>query len=207
LSSTTDEAHFPGFGAAVRSAAAFPLDQGLVTSCLDASKRPNDGLFARALEGSIRVLTAKERAALAPTTGHVAESVAELILGQLGFTVFGDQTGPGGHGVDLLVLDASQSRVFAVEVKGTLQARRWPRLSRGTLAQMTAGWLDNTDNPGMSGWELTSAAIYGAVLLISFPQTSYKLLLTTDFERLWPVLEDTDLADLGWLEEATGISF
>jgi hypothetical protein len=204
MSPASEGEHFLGYGDAVRRAAALPLDRDLVTTCLAPRERPGDALFWSAWEGSLQALSGKERATLAPTTGHLAESVAELILDELGFTVFGDQTGPGGHGVDLLLLDPSGERLFAVEVKGTLQSRRWPRLSRRALAQMSAPWLDKADNPGMSEWGFTSADLYGAVMLISFPQASFKLLFTADFARLRPVTESTDLDDLAWLDDTGG---
>lgn len=195
---------FASFGAAVRSAASFALCDNTVTSCLDLRKRPGDRLFHRAWRESLSVLSAAERAALAPTTGHVAESVAELILDELGFQVVGDQSGPGGHGVDLLVLRPEGTRLCAVEVKGTFQPRRWPRLRRGTLAQMSSGWLDKADNPAMTDWDLTSADVYGAVLLVSFSQACFRILLTADFVHLRPVTEGTDLIDLGWLDAPEG---
>jgi hypothetical protein len=62
-------------------------------------------------------------------TGHVAESVIEVLLDRLDWRVLWHFTGPGRHGVDLLFL-TSGDKVAAVEVKGTLIARRIPRLSR-----------------------------------------------------------------------------
>jgi hypothetical protein len=195
---------FVSFAAAVRSAASLALSDETVSSCLNLKERPGDRLFQRAWRESLSALSAAERAALAPTTGHVAESVAELILDEFGFHVVGDQSGPGGHGVDLLVLCPDGARVFAVEVKGTFQPRRWPRLRRGALAQMSSGWLDKADNPGMNDWDLTSADVYGAVLLVSFAQASFRLVLTDDFVHLRPVKESTDLIDLRWLDEPEG---
>ncbi|MBE0528832.1 MAG: hypothetical protein IH629_06485 [Thermoleophilia bacterium] len=195
---------FASFSAAVRSAASFAFSDEVVTSCLDLASRPGDRLFHRAWRESLSVLSVAERATLAPTTGHVAESVAELILEELGFQIVGDQSGPGGHGVDLLILCPDGTRILAVEVKGTLQPRRWPRLRRGALAQMSSGWLDKADNPGMTDWGFTSADVYGAVLLISFAQGGFRLLFTSDFEHLRPVTESADLADLKWLDEPDG---
>lgn len=197
-------AGYVSFGSAVRSATSFPLSDETVALCLDVGERPGDRLFHRAWTESLAGLSPTERAALAPTTGHVAESVAELLLDELGFQVVGDQSGPGGHGIDLLVLCPGGSRLVAVEVKGTLQARRWPRLHRGSLAQMSPEWLDKADNPGMLEWDLGSEDIYGAVLLISFAQRAFRILFTDDFAHLRPVFDSAALSDLTWLEERDG---
>jgi hypothetical protein len=189
------------FGRTVRSANCFSLDDKLVARCLDLEEKPGDRLFHRAWKESLSGLSRVERAALAPTTGHVAESVAEIVLGKLGYQVIGHQSGPGGHGIDLLVMCPEGSRLVAVEVKGTLQPRRWPRLRRGELAQMSPRWLDKPDNPGMLDWDLTSEDVYGAVLLISFSQRAFRLLFTDDFVRLRPVMDSAALSDLSWLDE------
>lgn len=85
--------------------------------------------------------------AIAGVTGHVAESVAELLLGEIGWRVLWHFVGPGRHGIDLLFL-APGDVVVAVKVKGTLVGGRVPGLSRRELAQMSAAWIDKADNPG-----------------------------------------------------------
>jgi hypothetical protein len=58
-------------------------------------------------------------------TGHVAESVAELLLDRERWQVLWHFPGPGRHGIDLAFL-TSDSKVTAVEVKGTLVCRAHP---------------------------------------------------------------------------------
>jgi hypothetical protein len=47
---------------------------------------------------------AERRGALGGVTGHVAESVVEIVLESLGWTPVWHFLGPGRHGVDLLLL-------------------------------------------------------------------------------------------------------
>jgi hypothetical protein len=121
-------------------AAALPLASAMVEGCLDLDQVA-DRVFARAWRESLTALSpAERRGALAGVTGHVAESVVELLLADLGYQLLWHFTGPGRHGVDLIVLCPSMERVVAVEVKGTLRPRYWPRLSRRELVQMSGAW-------------------------------------------------------------------
>jgi hypothetical protein len=80
------------------------LARDIVLGCLDEAS-PVDELFRKAWSHSLRALTAREKAAIAPITGHVAESVAQLILqDELGYKVVWLLEGPGTRGVDLIVL-------------------------------------------------------------------------------------------------------
>jgi hypothetical protein len=110
-------------------------------------------------------------------------------------------TGPGRHGVDLLALAPCGNRVLAVEVKGTLRPGVWPRLSRGALAQMSAAWIDKTDNPGMAEWDFNSDDVYGAVVLVNLADRLYRVGVTSDFNVLRPVNARAQLADLAWIDE------
>ena len=111
-------------------AAPFPLASTMVEGCLDLDQLA-DQVFARAWRGSLAALSpAERRGALAGVTGHVAESVVELLLAEVGYQLLWHFTGPGRHGVDLIVLCPAGERVVAVEVKGSLRPRYWPRLSR-----------------------------------------------------------------------------
>lgn len=123
---------------------------------------------------------------VAGVTGHVAESVTEVILDRLDWRVLWHFTGPGPHGVDLVFLTPSDE-VMAVEVKGTLVAGRIPRLSRREMTQMSAAWVDKADNPGMAELELQSADVYGAVAAINFADMTWRMALTSDFSVLSPV--------------------
>ena len=124
----------------------------------------------------------ERRGVLAGVTGHVAESVTELRFDGWGHSMLWHFEGPGRHGIDLLALDPAGERVLAIEVKGTLRSRRWPRLSRRTLTQMSADWVDKHDNSGMQNWELVSENVYGAVVLINFADRLFRVGMTADFQ-------------------------
>ena len=181
------------------TAAILPVSPELVAGCLNLDD-PTDRLFARACRHTLAALTSSERrGALAGVTGHVAESVVELLLDALGYAPLWHFTGPGQHGIDLLVLSPSQTQVVAVEVKGTLRPGYWPRLSRREQLQMSGAWVDKADNPGMVNWELHSEDVYGAVVLVNFAAMAYRAAFTTDFQHLQPVQDISQLADLAWL--------
>ena len=112
-------------------------------------------------------------------------------------------TGPGRHGVDLLVLTPA-GQMVAVEVKGTLRSGRWPRLSRRDLMQMSAAWIDKRDNPGMAEWDLGSEDVYGMVVAVNFPDRALRIAVTADFEHLHPVSALDDVLDLSWLSSSRG---
>jgi hypothetical protein len=96
------------------------------------------------------------------------------------------------------VLCPSGERVVAVEVKGTLRARYWPRLSRRELVQKSGAWIDKTDNPGMANWDLRSHDVYGAAVLGNFAAMAYRAAITDDFSHLQLVRSLDQLAD-GWV--------
>src|SRR2546423_11306491 len=79
----------------------FPLERGVVLDCLDLEKRPQDVPFATAFEQTLQALEpAGRRGALAGISGHMAESVTEVVLERLGWTPVWHFVGPGRHGVD-----------------------------------------------------------------------------------------------------------
>lgn len=159
-----------------------------------------DRLFLRAWRSGLTSLDPDlRRGVLCGVIGHVAESVAELLLADLGYQLVWDQTGVGGRGIDLLALSPDGEHLVVVEVKGTLRPGRWPRLTNRGLRQMSAAWLDGVDNVGMTTWGLTSEDIYGAVFAMNFATMQYRVAMTADFVQLLPVLEPSQLADLTWL--------
>jgi hypothetical protein len=185
----------------VTRARELPLERSTIASCLDANARPSDAIFQTAFEESLTALRPAQRSgALAGITGHVAESVVELVLEGLGWTPVWHFIGPGRHGVDLLLLGPGAERLFAVEVKGTLRPRRWPRIRRGELTQMDVGWLDKADNPAMTDWGVTSDDVYGGIVLVNFADLLYKVALTSDFANWRPIERLEQLAVLDWLE-------
>jgi hypothetical protein len=187
----------------LRRATPFPLERTAVTGCLDLHDHPSDAIFAMAFERSLAALAPLERrGALGGITGHVAESVVEVMLADHGWSPVWHFIGPGRHGVDLLVLDPGQKRLFAVEIKGTLRPRHWPRLKRSELTQMAVEWLDKQDNPAMHDWGLTSADVYGGIVLVNFQDLLFKVTLTADFSVWYPVVCLEQLDHLDWLDGA-----
>jgi hypothetical protein len=167
--------------AALRAAVARPLAQPLVAHCLDL-ERAVDVRFDTAWRQTLDALQPHERGgALAGVTGHVAESVVELLLAEIGYHPVWHFTGPGRHGVDLLMLSPQADHVLAIEVKGTLRAGVVPRLSRRAVLQMSAAWVDKADNPGMAEWQLDSADVYGAVIAVNFADMTLRVVVSTDF--------------------------
>jgi hypothetical protein len=172
----------------------------VVAGCLDVDARPTDAVFEAAFERSLAALApAERRGALAGVTGHVAESVVEIVFGGVGWTPVWHFLGPGRHGVDLLLLGPNAEHLFAVEVKGTLRPRRWPRLRPSELTQMEVGWLDKSDNPAMSEWGVSSEDVYGGIVLVNLHELLFKVVLSSDFVSWRPVMRLEDLEDVDWL--------
>jgi hypothetical protein len=181
----------------LRQAAAFPVDTATVADCLDPSSA-SDSLFARAWRSGPASLTRAERSAVAGITGHVAESVTEILLDQLEWRPLWHFTGPGRHGIDLALL-TPDGNIVAAEVKGTLVARRIPPLTRRELAQMSAEWVDKADNPGMAELDLRSTDVYGAFSVINFADMTWRIALTANFSDLCPVTHAEQLTGLNWI--------
>ncbi|WP_445149842.1 hypothetical protein [Baekduia sp. Peel2402] len=171
---------------ALRHATAHPLDRAVVAGCLDLSD-PVDARFHRAWTGSLAALPRHERGgALAGVTGHVAESVASILLVDAGCELLWQFSGPGRHGVDLVVLTPGE-RVVGVEVKGTLRPRHSPRISRRAVLQMSSAWIDKADNPGMASLQLTSDDIHGAVITMNFADMVVRAAATSNFAAFAPL--------------------
>jgi hypothetical protein len=185
----------------LRRAVLFPLDRKSVNACLHFRKRPVDKVFWEAWRHGLASLPMEQRSgSLAGATGHIAESVIELLLEPYGYVPIHHFVGPGQHGVDLLFLTPDTEAVVGVEVKGTLRGGRWPRLSRTEIQQMSAEWIDKPDNPGMHEWGLGSADVYGAVAQVNFSDMVWRMAFTTDFKELQPVTEEGQIADpVTWL--------
>jgi hypothetical protein len=181
----------------MRQCAAFPVDAALVIGCLDRASAV-DSLFTRAWTSGPGSLTRAERSAVAGVTGHLAESVIELLLDRLEWRALWHFPGPGRHGIDLALV-TPDDKIVAVEVKGTLVARKIPRLSQRELTQMSAAWVDGADNPGMAELELTSADIYGAVAVMNFTDMAWRIAMTANFSALCPVTQIEQLTNLSWI--------
>ncbi len=184
---------------ALRQATAFPVDTATVSDCLDPSSTA-DSLFARAWRSGPASLTHAERCAVAGITGHLAESVTEILLDQFEWRPLWHFTGPGRHGIDLALL-TPDGNIVAAEVKGTLVARRIPRLTHRELAQMSAEWVDKANNPGMAELGLRSTDVYGAVSVINFADMTWRIALTANFSALHPVTHAEQLTGLNWIPQ------
>ena len=196
--------------ASLRAATPFDLPADLVMSCSDSAAnevkvQKLEERFRLAVTTSLASIpTADRTSRLNGITGHVAESVVASLLEELGFTPLQHMVGPesGGHGVDLLMLTPGFEAVFSIEVKGTLQRGRWPKLTRGEVAQMTAEWLDKSDNPGMADHDLVSDDVYGAVVLVNFARKQWKVAVTADFSSAYAITDTAQLEDVEWLVDA-----
>jgi hypothetical protein len=183
--------------AALRRAPAIGFEQSVVDGCLDL-RDATDARFHTAWSQSLDAVDRRERGgALAGVTGHVAESVVELLLADVGCHPVWHFTGPGRHGVDLLMLSPAADHVLAIEVKGTLRTGRMPRLSRRATLQMSAAWVDKRDNPGMAEWDLQSADVYGVVIAVNFADMAVRAIVSHDFVGWRSVATLIDLVDLG----------
>lgn len=189
----------------LRSAAPIRIERDFVeTHILPTDARPlGDDLFAAALRDGLETLPLRQRrGALSVSTGHIAESVVESLLVEVGYTPIWHFEGPGRHGVDLLMVTPAFDGVLAIEVKGTLSARRrWPRFRSTELNQMTPAWLEKADNPGMREFGFRAEDLYGAIVLVSFSALAVKSAVTADFLRLRAVTDWESLVDLAWVEE------
>lgn len=182
----------------------FRIQRDVVLGCID-EEQPTDRLFRRAWSQSLTVLTRRQKAAIAPVTGHIAESVVQLILqDDCGYNVVWLLDGPGTRGVDLIVLPPAGDKVIAVEVKGTLRRNHWPKVSGRLLKQMTQEWLDKPDNPGMGEWGLTSLDLYGGLIQVNFAEMAFRVCFTADFHTWTHVTARHQLHDLAWLAEEPG---
>ena len=178
---------------ALRAATPFPVDAETIEGCLEDERDHFDALFRRTRAVGLAGLTPGERSGhLWRVVGEVAELVAELVLGDLGYSVFWHITQPGGHGVDLFFLSPDES-VLALEVKGTLRAGAIPRLTPSRVRQMSRDWLNQPDNPAMIDWDLEADDIYAGVMVVDLATPAFRVALSADFETYTPVLQRSEL--------------
>jgi hypothetical protein len=180
---------------AFRETVLMPIDPALVEDCL----LPDDRFRFAWHNGLDALDPAARRGAICVETGTIAESVATLLLNELGLEVFAELAAAGVHGVDLLALTPA-SQVLALEVKGTLRAGARPRLGRGRNRQMSLEWLSSPANPAMVEWGLSGLDIYGGVAHLNFASMTWRVVLTSDHERWVPVPAAADLLDIAFLE-------
>ena len=195
---------------ALRSAGRFEISEQNLLDCLDsAATHVTDPSRVANLEQIVRAaivegvpLPARARPAALPILGSIAEAVIEVTLADLGWQpVYDDDAGESyGHGVDLLMLEPQLERLFAIEVKSTIQARRWPRLSRAPVGQMSSAWLDKSDNYGMRSWEVESADVYAMVAQVHLVRRIWRACVVADSVRAVPVARLDELSDTTWLK-------
>lgn len=185
--------------AALRDATPMALPIDFVESCIDSGHEraaASEAQFRRAFGDGLGGIPRHERlGGLNSVTGHIAESVTELLLADLGWTPVDHMVGPfsAGHGIDLAFLTSAMDRVVVVEVKATLRAAGWPRLTRAEVEQFSPEWLDKADNPGMASLGLTSADVSGLVVMIQFARREWRCAVTNDFLTATPVHDATEL--------------
>lgn len=183
----------------LRDSVPLRISRATVETCLDPAT-PGDQMFLAAWVGSPRAHSpARRGGALPGITGHIAESVVELMLVDRGFVAVAHHPGPGRHGVDLLMLHLEAEMLFAVEVKGTLVPGRVPRLTRGDVKQMSGVWVDKPDNPAMTNWGLGSQDVYGALAGVNFADMTLRVAFTEDFVAYSAVRSDAWLRTPAWL--------
>lgn len=175
-----------------------PVERPLVDRCLDPISLRDDEFRRAWLESMAGKRSARLPGSLSPTTGHVAESITSAILNEFGFELIWQLTGPGAHGVDLIMLDPAGSNLVAWEVKGTLRRSGLPRLRGRERRQMGEDWLDKADNPGMAEWKFRSGDVLGGIAVVRFPQMELRLAVTGDYLAFVPIRDIDMLADLSW---------
>ncbi|PQP22748.1 hypothetical protein C5613_21975 [Rhodococcus opacus] len=189
--------------AALRSAPPLPLSREIVLDCVNSENeraQEQEQTFRDLLGSPDTGIVGHRSGSLNGVTGHIAESVAAVLLDEVGYVPLEHFPGPfsGGHGIDLAMFSPETGSVVVVEVKGTLQRKRWPRLTTGEAYQMSPEWLDKPDNPGMSNLEFTSADVHAAVVLISFVRMQWKCVVSAGFDIVHPISTHDDLCDLTW---------
>ncbi|MGV3712846.1 hypothetical protein [Pseudolysinimonas sp.] len=165
---------------ALRIAPTQPLDDALVLDCIDTgdpAARVAEHQFRRAfVHGLVSVPKADRESRLNGVTGHIAESVVEAMLAEIGWTPLEHFTGPfsGQHGIELAMATADFEDVYAIEVKGTLAARGWPRLRAGDVPQLSAAWLGKRDNPGVESLGLEASGMATLAVLVHFHRRQWR---------------------------------
>ncbi|MDX6510906.1 MAG: hypothetical protein QOE36_410 [Gaiellaceae bacterium] len=160
-----------------------------------------DDRFRQAARSGLDSLTLAERRGHLPAvTGAVAESVAAMVMDEIGFEVFAQLTERGARGADLLLLSPAEN-VLVLEVKGTLRAGQLPRLGRSRLRQMSAAWLD-VGNAPMLDWGLEAADVFGGVMVVDLVSNTARVAVSADYEVFTPVADMACLDNL--LSSLTG---
>ncbi|HEY8722234.1 MAG TPA: hypothetical protein VIL92_00070 [Gaiellaceae bacterium] len=185
--------------AALRAAQPLAIDEKLIRDCVD-PRQGADALFEQARAHGLSTIEPRLRAGhLARVTGEIAESIAEKLLDELGYSLFWQLTTAGARGVDLLYL-TPDATVLALEVKGTLRPNAIPRLTPSRLRQMSREWLNDPANPAMADWSLTAEDLYTGVMVVDLALALFRIALSGNFEGYAPITELEQLTSLSWLE-------
>ncbi|MGI8730599.1 MAG: hypothetical protein ACR2LK_11525 [Solirubrobacteraceae bacterium] len=112
----------------LRDAPTIGLERSAVEQCLLLDDEPRDVMFHIAWTSSLDALARRDRVGgLAGATGHIAESIVEMLLVDAGCQPVWHFTGPGRHGVDLLMLSPRSIACW----RSRSRARCAPESSRG----------------------------------------------------------------------------
>ena len=177
--------HPPDIGPIRRTQGA-PFTRADVGALLDLEDA-RDAAFAHALDHGLRAARRRPGSGSLPNvTGHVAESLVETLLADVGLMPAWHFE-KGGVGVDLLMLTPGLDAVLAIEVKGTLRPGHWPTLTRRAPAQFSPAWLDRLGNAGMEQNGLAADDVYGLVALVNFAELETRWGATWDFATFEPL--------------------
>lgn len=191
-----DDGELTRLRTALFEATPVPIPEDAIVECLtdaDADKR-----FNKARLHGLDAIPPEQRAALNRVTGEVAESLAEVLLAEVGLSVFWHIVDPGVRGVDLLFLTQDES-VLALEVKGTLRPGAIPRLTPSRLRQMSRDWLNGPDNPAMNAWGLEAKDLYAGLMVVDCREASARVAVSGDFENYLPLAKLEQLRELAVL--------
>ncbi len=196
-----------GLVKALRSAAVFEIPPETLEACIAATPDLVDHPERLAsLESATRPAILHDAKlpsdlffAALPVLGNIAEAVVECLLVDHGWQPAHDDTAgiSFGHGVDLLMLEPSLEKMFAIEVKSTLQQSRWPRLSRGRKEQLTPTWYDAPSNKAMAEGDLTSGDVYTMVAQVHFRRRLWRCCVAGDMWKPQPITDEEQISDLG----------
>lgn len=98
------------------------------------------------------------------------------------------------------MLDPTLERLVAIEVKSTIQPRRWPRLAPGRSKQLPPEWLDGQGNVGMVDWAVDAADVYLMVAQVHLLRRRWRCCLAGDSMRPRPVADEGQLCALDWID-------
>jgi len=145
-------------------------------------------------------LPARARPSSLPVLGNIAEALVESALADYGWQpLYDDDSGYStGHGVDLVMLEPSFTRVVVIEVKSTIQFARWPRLNPISRPQMTRDWLERSSNEGMQEWTLSPDDVYSMIVQVHLSRMKWRACAAAELDTPVPITSERQLLDFTW---------